>query len=275
MAREAYRSLYGDLTKLKDTSLLNLTGTGDDPELFQLLLAVSEWVDLYCNRHFYPRTQTLEFDGSGAPTLLVPDLVSLTSLKEDADEDQTFETTWAAGDYWLAPYNSEPDQHWGQPYTRIVARAKGTKAAAGGFKQGEQRFQLAGIWGYRQFKEDSGSNVNEAGGFSATDITLTVTSGADFAIGQTVLVDAEQMLVTNIATNNLTVTRGLNGTVAVSHADATDVFILRWPASIERASLLNAARLWTRGPDFEPFYVDEDVDTDVRLLLEPFRKLPV
>ena len=274
MAREAYRSLYGDLTKLKDNSLLNdpAGGAGDDTELFQLLLAVSEWVDLYCNRHIYPRTQTLELDGSGAPTLLVSDLISLTSLKEDTDEDKTFETTWAAADYWLAPYNAEPTEHWGQPYTRIVARAKGAKQE---FKLGEQRFQIAGVWGYRQYKEDSGSNVNEAGGFSATDTTLTVTSGADFAIGQTILVDAEQMLITNIATNNLTVTRGLNGTAAASHADATDVFILRWPASVERATLVNTARLWTRAPDFEPFYVNQDVDSDVRFLLEPFRKLPV
>ena len=56
MGREAYRSLYGDLTKLKDDSLLKdpAGGTGDDDELFQLLLSVSDWVDHYCNRHFYP-----------------------------------------------------------------------------------------------------------------------------------------------------------------------------------------------------------------------------
>ena len=56
MAREAFRSLYGDLTKLKDDSLLKdpAGGAADDTELFQLLLAVSDWVDHYCNRHFYP-----------------------------------------------------------------------------------------------------------------------------------------------------------------------------------------------------------------------------
>jgi len=42
MARESYHSLYGDLTKLKDDSLLKdpASGTGDDDELFQLLLLV-------------------------------------------------------------------------------------------------------------------------------------------------------------------------------------------------------------------------------------------
>ena len=76
MAREAYRSLYGDLTKMKDDSVLKdpAAGTDDDDELFELLLAVSDWVDHYCNRHFYPRAETLLFDGPGGDRLLVPDL---------------------------------------------------------------------------------------------------------------------------------------------------------------------------------------------------------
>ena len=84
MAREAYRSLYGDLTKLKDDSLLKdpAAGAGDDNEMFQLLLAVSDWIDHHCNWHFYPRTQTLEFDGNGSARLLIPDLISLTSLSK-------------------------------------------------------------------------------------------------------------------------------------------------------------------------------------------------
>ena len=73
MAREAYRSLYGDLTKLKDDSVLKdpAAGADDDDELFELLLAVSDWVDHYCNRHFYPRIETLLFDGPGGERLLV------------------------------------------------------------------------------------------------------------------------------------------------------------------------------------------------------------
>ena len=66
MGREDYRSIYGDLTKLEDDSLLKdpAAGSGDDDEMFQLLIAVSDWVDSYCNRHFYPRTRTLVFDGN-------------------------------------------------------------------------------------------------------------------------------------------------------------------------------------------------------------------
>ena len=271
MGREAYRSLYGDLTKLKDDSLLKdpAAGSGDDDEMFQLLIAVSDWVEFYCNRHFYPRTQTLVFDGNSAGRLLVPDLVSVTSLKEDTNDDKNFNETWAGTDYWLEPYNAEPTQQWGQPYTSVRLRQQGSKDS---FTAGEQRFQIDGIWGYRQFKEDSGTDLNDAS-MTTSKITVAVDDGTQFAIGQTIMIGSEQILITNVSSNNLTVTRAINGTTAVAHGDNTDVFTLRWPASVERAALIQAARIWTRAADFEPFFVDADLDTDVRILLEPYRKL--
>jgi hypothetical protein len=100
---------------------------------------------------------------------------------------------------------------------------------------------------------------------------MAVTAGTDFAIGQTIMAGSEQMLVTGISSNTLTISRGLNGTTAATHATSTAVSILRWPAAVERAALLNAARIWTRAPAFEPFYVDVDLDSDVRILLDPYR----
>ena len=272
MAREAYRSLYGDLKKLKDDSLLKdpAAGTGDDDELFQLLLSVSDWVDQFCNRHFYPRQQTLEFDGPGGETLLVPDLIAVDSIKEDTTDDKTFDTTWATTDYWLQPYNAEPTEHWGKPYTTIKVRTSGDKDS---WTKGEQHFQVAGRWGYREYKEDSGTDLNDAS-MNTTKTTIAVDDGTKFEIGQTILLGSEQMLITAISTNNLTCTRALNGTTAAAHADNLDMYILRWPLSIERATLIQTARIWTRAADFEPFFVAEDVDTDVRLLLDPYRRLP-
>ncbi len=273
MAREAFRSLYGDLTKLKDDSLLKdpAGGSADDTELFQLLLAVSDWVDHYCNRHFYPRTETLVFDGKGTAQLLTPDLISVTSVKEDNTGDLTFNETWAASDYWLQPYNAAPTLHWGSPYTAIKARLKGNKSD--GFAAGEQNFQIAGIWGYLQFAEDSGTDLNDAS-MTTSKTTVAVDDGTQFHVGQTIFIGTEQMLVTAISGNDLTVSRALNETTAAAHADNSDISILRWPASVERAALVQTARIWTRAADFEPFFVDADVDTDVRLLLEPYRKIP-
>ncbi len=107
-----------------------------------------------------------------------------------------------------------------------------------------------------------------------TKTTIAVDAGTQFEIGQTILLGTEQMLITNISSNDLTCTRALNGTTAAAHANNLDIYNLRWPLSIERATLIQAARIWTRAADFEPFFVAEDLDTDVRLLLDPYRRLP-
>ena len=110
---------------------------------------------------------------------------------------------------------------------------------------------------------------------NTTKTTVAVDDGTQFEIRQTVVTGSEQMLVTYILGNDLTVTRALNGTTAEAHADNSDVDILRWSASVERATLVQTARIWTRSANFEPFFVDSDVDTDVRLMLEPYRKTAV
>jgi len=274
MTREAYRTLYGDLTKLKDRASLNDPAGDDslDDELWELLASVSDWIDGYCDRHFYPRTATLYFDlAQGEQQILVPDLVSVTTLKDDENQDAAFENTWASADYQLLPHNAAPTQHWGQPYTSVRASQLSDGDKQKGFPPGQRVLEIAGVWGYREFKELSGSLAAEA--MDATETGLDVDDGTDFAIGQTIMQEDEQMLITDISSNTLTVVRGLNGTTAATHADDTQVYILRIPAAVERAALITAARVWSRAPAYEPFYVDADVDTDVRLLLEPFRKV--
>ena len=277
MAREAYRSLYGDLTKMKDDSVLKdpAAGTDDDDELFELLLAVSDWVDHYCNRHFYPRAETLLFDGPGGDRLLVPDSVAVTELAQAEGEGRSFNKIWDPGDYRLLPYNASPMRHWGHPHGAIKSGGNGN-----GFTAGTANFRVAGLWGYRCFVEPSGATLGAD--LTADASTATVSDGTQFHIGQTVLLgdasagkgpaSAEQALITGIDGNALTLSRGLNGTAASTPASGIGVGILRWPPSVERAALIQAARIWTRAADFEPFYVDADVDTDVRLLLEPYRK---
>lgn len=274
MAREAYRSLYGDLTKLKDDSLLDdpASGTDDDDEMFQLLLAMSEWVEGYCNRHFYPLVTTKLFDGDGSTSLLVPDLLAVTTLKEDTTDDKTYDDTWATTDYWTWPYNAQPTKHWGYAYTSLRVRGGGTKAT---FARAEQNFELVGQWGYQNHAELSGSLLNDAGNLDTSQTDVTYDGGGAIEVGQTVRLESEDMLVTADSSTVLTVTRAINGTTAATHADNTPISILRWPPALERAVLLNTARLWTRAPAFEPFYVDADLDTDVRLLLDPYRRIPV
>ena len=265
MTMEAYRSLYGDLTKLKDGSLLDDPAAGSDADaaLFNLLLAASEAVDRHCNRHFYALAATRRFDGPGEASLALPDAIEIASVHSDDDGDGERETEWPRDAYELLPLNAEPRAHWGGPHYAL--RARGGRR----FERGEGRYETRGWWGYGERLEASGSTLRTRA--LAASATLDVTRGADFAVGQTLALNDERALVRGISSNRLTVTRGLNGTASADHRTGTAVSVVRWPAPVERAALINAARLWTRAPAFEPFYVDADLDTDVRLLLEPYR----
>jgi hypothetical protein len=64
-------------------------------------------------------------------------------------------------------------------------------------------------------------SANLGGNF--TNTTATVTSAASIAIGDYIHVDSESMLVTNIATNTLTLTRGSLGTTRVAHTSGATV----------------------------------------------------
>ena len=268
MGTEAYRSLYGDLTKLKDRSLLDnpAGGSGADVALLNLLLAVSEAVDRHCNRHFYALTETRRFDGPGEAVLPLPDVIAVSSLRSDDDETGGYGASWQSSEYQLLPLNASPEEHWGRPYHALRVRGNGPRQR---FERGPARYEVRGRWGFGERLEYSGSRLRSSVSAGAT--LLDVTRGSDFAVGQTVAAGSERMLVRAISSNRITVRRGLNGTQARQHSLNAVLSIVRWPAPVERAALINAARLWTRAPAFEPFYVDADLDTDVRLLLEPYR----
>lgn len=267
MKMEAHRSLYGDLSKLKDASLLDdpAAGASADSALFNLLLAASEAVDRHCNRHFYALAETRLFDGPGDAALALPDVIAIESLRSDDDGDGEHEAEWPAASYELLPLNAAPRSHWGAPHNAIRARGANGRR----FERGPARHKARGWWGYGERLDPSGSTLRTRALLASS--SLEVSRGTDFAVGQTLAVNDERMLVIAIASNRLTVRRGLNGTTPADHRAGIAVSLVRWPAPVERAALINAARLWTRTPAFEPFYVDADLDTDVRLLLEPYR----
>ena len=273
MAREAYRSLYGDLTKLKDDSLLKDPASGDGEtttKCFNSSWRCPTGLTTTATAASTPAFKPWKSTAAAAPRLPVPDLVALVSLAEDVDGDDTFSHPWKAGEYWLEPYDASPAEHWGRPYTSLRVGKSGPKT---GFTKGERRFRLNGAWGYRQFKERQrrrGRRRRRNAGRVRNHLrqrrnAIRRGPNGHYWRGAT---------AGNRASPKITCrsSRGLNGTTPAAHPDGSTVYILRWPASVERAALIQAARIWTRAADFEPFYVDSDVDTDVRLLLEPYRK---
>ena len=70
---------------------------------------------------------------------------------------------------------------------------------------------------------DSTSLLN--GAITSTSTTsIVVDQGGDFENNQNIKVDSEEMTITNISGNSLTVARGVNGTTAATHTDNTIVY---------------------------------------------------
>ena len=75
------------------------------------------------------------------------------------------------------------------------------------------------------------TTINEGGTFSASDTTLTVANGTGISTNDLILIDNEILKVTNVATNDLTVTRAQSGTDAATHANGATVTLIEGNAS--------------------------------------------
>jgi len=74
---------------------------------------------------------------------------------------------------------------------------------------------------------DSTTTVNEGATYAAGDTTLTVVDGTQFTVGDTIYIDSEQLSVTAVIVNDLTVTRGANGTSDAAHANLQPISIVK------------------------------------------------
>jgi hypothetical protein len=219
---------------------LGITDTSEDTILEGLVEAVSRAIDDFCGRRFYAATQTRYYTANRSDRLLVDDLLSITTLKTDEDGDGTFETTLVADtDYWLYPDRppaAEP-AWWG---IELVGRASSQLGVWPAVRRG---VKVAGTWGFANETESAGTLAAEVSSASATSLSMVAGHGAQ--AGDTVVVESEQLWVTAVVGETLTVTRGVNGTAAATHASGTVVRVRRYPRPIEQACAMQAARhLW-------------------------------
>jgi hypothetical protein len=109
---------YIELEELKSSTELTSTSFADQ-DLQNAIVAASRSIDLATGRRFWPDTtdQTRYYTPDGQQTILIDDLITLTSLGTDTDDDGTAEYTWTLGtDFVLEPRNAPLD---GFPYTSI------------------------------------------------------------------------------------------------------------------------------------------------------------
>jgi len=82
-------------------------------------------------------------------------------------------------------------------------------------------------------------------GATMAEQTLAVTTGSAYAVGETLLLDAERMLITDIASNNLIVKRAYDGTTLAAHS-APVIFAGR-RLTVARGQLGTSAATYTNG----------------------------
>jgi len=253
----ATRHSYATIDELRDY----LAGTGyssgwtsDTDIIRRIVESASRRIDNYVGmQSFGPRTETHYFDiGSGTlrdtPQVLTPSkntvnigvsdfylaaipldswLVSVTSVTSYKQTDRSASETLTEGynnDYWLEPYNTTPK-------TRLKLNEDSDKS----FHAGQQTLAVAATWGYAN---DTTPEKTTTGTIATTTETaFGVNDASDLSVAHTILVGSEQMYITGISSNTLTVERGVNGTTATTHSAATSVYTYEYNPIVVQAAL--------------------------------------
>jgi hypothetical protein len=285
---------YANLADFKGSLVAGVDITTHDARMRELLEAVSRVIDEYLGRHMYSQTATRYFTGNGLACIKLPwDLIAVTTLKEDTTDNATYDTTWGTADYILVGVPGDPSRYDHAPTGRaylvntkpyeaieVDTRSTGSKS---NFPINQRNFELVGKFGYSESTLTAVSLVDDAD-FTATELTFTVDDGTEFSIGQTILIDSEQMYITAIATNLLTVQRAINGTTGATHANNAAISIIEYPEPIREAVLLEAGLLMeTRGyrrqlGNFETGIITpfgRTLSAETRSKIDPFRLWPI
>ena len=283
---------YATLEQLRARFNVAATDTADDSRLLAKLRAASAQMDRHCARTFSPYYDTRRFDWINARLIVLRnyDLLQLTTLTNGDGNviDPTAIITLG---------NASSNGGGGPLYALEIDVARGpflnyltTKTRA---------LTVSGLWGWHDdwlvsAWKPSGDTITGAA-LTSTASTFTVSSAAAadgwgltprFQTGQLLQIDSEYLLTSavNQATNTLSVIRGVNGSVSVSHNAGAPISIYVPPADITEIALRWAAWL-TKTEDAGEFggltadgsaggvHVPAAIPPDLLAALEPFRKL--
>lgn len=106
------------------------------------LEAASRWLDERIDTRFRAVAETRYYTARWYDLLYIDDLVTLTSLKTDDDDDGVYETTWTADDYRLTPRNAAANN---RPYREIWRTDRGGYSFPTKVEDG---VEVTGLFGY-------------------------------------------------------------------------------------------------------------------------------
>jgi hypothetical protein len=101
------------------------------------------------------------------------------------------------------------------------------------------------VWGYSNDLSDEKTTTGTVG---ETVTAWGVNDASTLNTAQTIKVDDEQMYITGISSNTLTVERGVNGTTAATHTAGTSVYTYVYPTLVVQACL-DLSKIYFRDRD--------------------------
>ncbi len=268
------------------------TTTSYDELLLRLANRASRYIDRYCDRVFYPALATRYFQGPGGKKLLIPDLLSLTSLAISDDDGATYTTLTLDTDFRLTWWGDHNDpRSWNQ----IVIDPNSTQGA---WPTGFRAIKIVGLWAYADDRDTAWepstdtvqSNPLAAG---ATSLLVADADGVDqlgitprFQAGQLQRIESEFIYTSLVAagtSNTLTIARARNGTVDAAHVQGKAIDIWRPPDPVKQAAIIQIVRLFERGTigfsdsranaELGQMFWTKAMDPEARALLDPYRKM--
>lgn len=152
----------------------------------------SRFIERETRRFFIPRIETRLYrwpKGINRRTTLYldQDLISVTTLQSEAQDSSP--TTIPATDFFLEPTNTSP------PFNRIeIDLSSDAFFSAGDTPQ--RSISVLGSWGYSEDTRSVGT-VDDSSGISTSDTTLIVSDASLIDVGDTLLIESEQIFVSD------------------------------------------------------------------------------
>ena len=235
----------------------------DEAPIVRVLGSASKRIDSYLGRSFGIRTETHTYDIgrgalrndrtfrgygneindypdywssklSGAGIILLGDWLAtattVTAYGQTARTTSTVLTEGIGNGFLLEPYNRSPKT--------LLKLEEDTTASLYG---GQQTLTILGEWGW-QTDKISLSTIDAIS--STTTAAVSVTSGAGTYAGDTIIIDTEQLYVSAVSGNNLTVIRGVNGTTAATHSGGAAYYKWKYADDVTQAALDIARTYW-------------------------------
>jgi hypothetical protein len=132
------------LEDLKQELGIDSTNHANDLSMEIAIETAGQEISDYCGRDFVRTTgATRYYTAEHSTCLLTDDILAITALRTDDDGNGSFETTWSATAYLLAPFNAAAGVY-PAPYTHLLVPSY----SSGSFPCISRGVQIVGDFGY-------------------------------------------------------------------------------------------------------------------------------